>query len=384
MKKYASLFFLTMFIIGTDTFLISPLLTTLSNLYHIETSISGWMVSAYAIGYALFALISGPISDGRDRKKVMVYGLFAFTISTFLCGFATSFPLMLLFRLLAGISASFVTPQVWASIPVVVDKKHIVQVMGYATAGLSVSQMAGVPIGGYLAGISWRAPFFTISIASLILLLLINFYLPKLEIESGHRISFISAYKNVLTNKKSVSYLLAYFVFQTGSFTAITFIATWYSHSYGLSLADISTAIIAIGAGNLAGSLLGSHIVKRFGLQKTFKTELFTLGILYLILLFAHNFWVSEILLTIIYVNNGFIFPLFMTTLQGTVENARSTISSLSNAVMYLGETIAGIIGGILFEKFSGFSGIAVFAAVMIALSLLLYYQAGAFKKVEN
>lgn len=51
MKKYASMFILTMFIIGTDTFLISPLLTTLSSLYHIDTS----------------------ISDGRDRKKVMVY-----------------------------------------------------------------------------------------------------------------------------------------------------------------------------------------------------------------------------------------------------------------------------------------------------------------------
>ena len=88
-----------------------------------------------------------------------------------------------------------------------------------------------------------------------------------------------------------------------------------------------------------------------------------------------------EVLLTIIYVNNGFIFPLFMTTLQSTVENARSTISSLSNAVMYLGETTAGIVGGILFEQFTG---IAVFAAVMIALSLLLYYQAGAFKKVDN
>ena len=45
MKKYASMFILTMFIIGTDTFLISPLLTTLSSLYHIDTSISGWMVS---------------------------------------------------------------------------------------------------------------------------------------------------------------------------------------------------------------------------------------------------------------------------------------------------------------------------------------------------
>lgn len=54
--------------------------------------------------------------------------------------------------------------------------------MGYATAGLSVSQMAGVPIGGYLAGISWLAPFITISAASLVLLLLINFCRPKLEI----------------------------------------------------------------------------------------------------------------------------------------------------------------------------------------------------------
>ena len=99
MKKYSYLFFLTMFIIGTDTFLISPLLPTLANLYNINSSVSGWMVSAYAIGYAVFALISGPISDGRDRKKVMTYGLIAFTISTFLCGFATSFPLMLLFRL---------------------------------------------------------------------------------------------------------------------------------------------------------------------------------------------------------------------------------------------------------------------------------------------
>lgn len=49
-----------------------------------------------------------------------------------------------------------------------------------------------------------------------------------------------------------------------------------------------------------------------------------------------------------------------MTTLQSTVENARSTISSLSNAVMYLGETIASIVGGVLFEQFAGFSGIAV------------------------
>lgn len=75
-----------------------------------------------------------------------------------------------------------------------------------------------------------------------------------------------------------------------------------------MSLANITTIIIAIGAGNLAGSLLGSYIVKRFGLQKTFKTELMKLVILYVALLFVHHFWMVEVLLTIIYVNNGFIF----------------------------------------------------------------------------
>lgn len=64
-----------MFMIGTDTFLISPLLPTLQQVYHVSTELSGWMVSSYALGYAGFALIAGPISDGLNRKKVMVLGM---------------------------------------------------------------------------------------------------------------------------------------------------------------------------------------------------------------------------------------------------------------------------------------------------------------------
>lgn len=136
MKKIFILVFLIMFLIGTDTFLVSPLLPTLTETYGISASISGWLVSAYALGYALFALISGPMSDRLDRKKVMVGGLIAFSLSTFACGLAPTFQTMLLCRFLAGVSASFVTPQVWASIPIIVEPKNIVKTMGYASAGL--------------------------------------------------------------------------------------------------------------------------------------------------------------------------------------------------------------------------------------------------------
>lgn len=116
-----------MFLIGTDTFLISPLLPTLSDLDHISSSLSGWLVSAYATGYAIFALISGPISDGKDRKKVMLIGFLGFAVSTFMCSLATNFTLMILFRFCAGVSASFVTPQVWASIPVISPKEKMLR-----------------------------------------------------------------------------------------------------------------------------------------------------------------------------------------------------------------------------------------------------------------
>ncbi|MCT3282706.1 MFS transporter [Lactiplantibacillus pentosus] len=380
MRRYSLMFFLIMFLIGTDTFLISPLLPTLADMYGISTSISGWMVSAYAIGYACFALISGPISDGLDRKKVMLAGLFAFAISTFLCGFSTTFSMMLFFRFLAGISASFVTPQVWASIPVIVEKKSIVKVMGYATAGLSVSQLVGIPIGSYLAVASWRTPFFVISGAAVLLLILNFFLLPSLELGQKVKQTFWATYINVLHNPKALSYLLAYLIFQTGSFTSITFISTWFTNSFGLTLAGVGTAMIAIGAGNLIGSLFGSKLVEHLGLEHSFLVELIALIMLYLILPFVNTFWLAELMLTVAFLFNGFIFPLFMTTLQSTTTNARSTISSLSNAAMYFGETLAGVIGGVLFKQFHNYLGISLFAAVMILIALLVYAKSGIFK----
>ncbi|WP_010632852.1 hypothetical protein [Sporolactobacillus vineae] len=47
MKKSSFLFFLTMFLIGTDTFLISPLLPVLTETYKIPAAISGWPSSRW-------------------------------------------------------------------------------------------------------------------------------------------------------------------------------------------------------------------------------------------------------------------------------------------------------------------------------------------------
>ncbi|GGV77021.1 hypothetical protein GCM10010512_38450 [Streptomyces thermoviolaceus subsp. thermoviolaceus] len=102
------------------------------------------MVSAYALGYALFTLVAGPLSDGRDRRGVLLAGLSEFIVTTVLRGFAQGLWTMILYRFLAGVSAAFVSPQIWASIPVLVRPEQIVRTMGFATAGLSIAQCAGM------------------------------------------------------------------------------------------------------------------------------------------------------------------------------------------------------------------------------------------------
>lgn len=162
--------FSTLFVIGTDTFLTAPLLPLLSKEFNTSTEQSGWFVSAYALGYAIFALIAGPLSDRVDRRRIILTGSIGFTLFTGLCGLAWGFWSLFTARFLAGVFASLISPQIWASIPMTVPKQAIIKTMGYATAGLAIAQIAGIPVGSFLSTYGWQIPFFAIAAASLLLL----------------------------------------------------------------------------------------------------------------------------------------------------------------------------------------------------------------------
>ncbi|QVI38638.1 MFS transporter [Lacticaseibacillus casei] len=377
-RRLSLLFFLVMFVIGTDTFLVSPLLPTLTRYYGISTSLSGLIVSAYAVGYMLSALLIGPVSDRHDRKRILVIGLIVFTLATAGCGLANTFPLMLVTRFIAGIAAATAGPQIWAAIPVLFPKCQVVKVMGYATAGLAVAQIVGVPLGSYLAVISWRFPFFFVGTIALILTLLVARFMPSLnEVRTAQPKS--SIYGQLFQNKPVLKLLGAYLLFQTANFTGFAFIGTWFAKSFGLSVGTIGSFILVIGVGQFVGSLIGTRLVTWLGQPHAFLLEflLFISG--YVVLPLASSALVATIILALIYTIGGALLPLFMSTLQDQARSARGTISSLANAVMYLGEAIGGVVGGILIKQFTGFSGIAVFTAIGVTLAMLLYARQGYF-----
>ncbi|PRP53509.1 MFS transporter [Bacillus halotolerans] len=333
--KLIWLFFSVMFVIGTDTFLLSPLLPLLQDQFHVSTDLSGWMVSAYALGYALFALAAGPISDRFNRKTVMLSGLAGFILSTFLCGIAPSFAAMCAFRFAAGVSAAFVTPQIWASIPVIVHASKVLKSMGIATAGLAASQMLGLPIGGFLASFTWHTPFFVLSAGSLVLLFILAAAMPDIRPAeaAAHRSSIVSPYRELFSLPKTSMILLAYFLFQTGNFATFSFLGTC----------------------------------------KTLISGMLMMGALYFSLPFFPTLFIVETSFFLTFFIAGIIFPLMMGIFQSISPNARGTIASLSNAAMYAGTTVGTCLAGLLYQNTHHFGAVTAFTAILFVLSMALY-----------
>jgi predicted MFS family arabinose efflux permease len=373
------LFFLILFMIGTDTFLISPLIPTLQMTFHVPTESSGWMMGSYTLGAALFALIAGPLSDGWNRKKVMFAGLLSFSLSTLLCGFATGFWSMVSFRFLAGVSAAFVAPQVWAAIPSVMPPHKVSKTLGVAYAGLTVSQICGVPIGSMLAVHRWSYPFLAIGVGSLLLAVTLLLVLPDIrpKQEQGTKAPILSRYVPILASSKARGIFLAYFFIHLGSNAAFAFAGKWLTDSFELRVDEVGRVMLFLGIGNLAGSLCSAHLVK----LATRSHTLFAA-----VALLAAGFIVLPRFTSVVAVTGGYLaiftilgilFPVIIEILTSLNPAIRGTISSLASSTMNMATTLGALAAGGLYSFFHGFAAVGVFSAVSFAASLIAFIASG-------
>lgn len=367
--------FATMFIVGTDTFLVAPLLPVLRRQFGIETEASGWLVSAYALGYALCALVAGPVSDRMDRRRMLLTGMVAFSLLTAACGLTWGFWPMIVLRCLTGVAAALASPQIWASIPQLVAPTKIVRTMGRATAGLSIAQMAGIPLGALLATISWQCSFFAVGVVAAVITVLLacNFpHVATLETSTGTS----RGYGAVMSSGALMLGLFAYFIFQTGNFAGFSFFGSWFARDFGLSTTGIGIAMIAIGGGNAFGSVFGHRLVARMGNARSLVVGILAMTVGYVGVAFTSNLVVAVCFLTFVMASGGFVFPVMMATLQAGAPHARGTVSSLANVAMYGGTTLGAAVSGPLFAATPGFTGIAVFTILAFLIGLVLFVRA--------
>lgn len=348
MRRVPALSFAVMLLVGTDTFLVAPLLPALSARFGVSPARAGWMVSAYAIGYCLTALVAGPLSDQLDRRRVLLAGMAVFCVTTAATGLAWSFASMLALRLATGVAAAVAAPQIWAAIAQVMPGRRIVPAMATATAGLTIAQLLGVPAGSLLAVRSTSDPFVVVGAGAALVAVALWRWFPAVPPSSpgGARTGLGSQYAALARTPRAAGRFGAYFVFQVGNFAVLSFAASWFARDFHLDQAGIAAAMIVLGAGNTVGALVGPRIVRRAGQGRTLLAGAFTVG--------------------------GVLFPVMMNLLQSLTTSARGTVSALASVLMYAGSTLAGVIGGPLLAALPSFWGVSLLAlgTTLVALGL--------------
>ncbi|WGS17768.1 MULTISPECIES: MFS transporter [unclassified Bradyrhizobium] len=123
-----------------------------------------FVISAYAATYAVFLITGGRLGDLCGRRRMFLGGVAGFTIASVLCGIAWSPAVLVAGRILQGLTATAMAPQVLASIRVLFPAAEQGHALGYYGATFGLANICGQVLGGVLVsahpfGLAWQAIF---------------------------------------------------------------------------------------------------------------------------------------------------------------------------------------------------------------------------------
>lgn len=123
------------------------------------------MVAGYQVTYAAVLVTGGRLADILGCRRMFALGLTCFIVTSAACGLAGSAGELIGFRVLQGVSAALLQPQVVAAIQVALPPQRRAGAFSALGAVISLSTVAGPLLGGLLigadiAGLGWRPVFF--------------------------------------------------------------------------------------------------------------------------------------------------------------------------------------------------------------------------------
>lgn len=146
-----------------------------------------WVLTAYALTFGGFLLLGGRAADLYGRRLMLLSGVIAFTIVSFLIGYASSPFVLVALRALQGIAAALMTPAALSIVLVTFEEERARnQALGFWSLVATGGAAAGLLLGGVLTQyLSWRWNFFVNVPVGIVLALVLARFLPAREHEKS-------------------------------------------------------------------------------------------------------------------------------------------------------------------------------------------------------
>jgi multidrug resistance protein len=258
---------LAVYFVGAVEFMLAPMLTPLASAFAAKPAAIAWLVSAYAVSYAVLAPLIGLLSDRIGRRRLLLPALALFAADALAVAFAPSLTFAIVARVLGGAAGAALTPTAFALIAETVPEDRQAGAMGLVLFGLTLGIATGPTFAGLLTdAFDWRAPFMAVACGSLVVLALATCTLPASVARQGRALKASAASLldgAILRPNLSKGFWL-------GATIAGFLISGEVLRSrYGLSTSMVGLSVTAFGIGLAAGNLAIGRLTTWVGRPET-------------------------------------------------------------------------------------------------------------------
>lgn len=348
------------FLICLGMSLIFPVMPFIKNEYHFSAFDMGVMSSLFAFVQFIASPIVGRISDKTGRKPMLVWGLLVFSIAEFVFALSQRLWLFDLSRAVDGLSAAMFVPTSMALAADLTSVKDRAKVIGWLSAAFSGGLILGPGLGGILANISYKFPFWVAGILGIISTVVAVILLPK---DSDER--FKSSTKNpedalleggwaqvksLLTPVMTMLFLMIFIMaFGLAGFESIYSLYVNEVHHFDLqSIALVLTlnGIISL----ILQVFLFDRMVQWWGEVRVIRYCFFASTIGTAFVIYDHSHWQLIVATLVVFEAFDMLRPAITTLLTKMSKNNQGLLNGVNMSLTSVGNIIGPLISGALLD----------------------------------
>lgn len=340
-----------------DFMIMMPLGPQFTALFGISDARFGLLVSAYTLAAGFSGLVASTYIDRFGRKRLLLVLYVQFGLATLACGLAPTYGSLMAARIAAGVFGGVMSALSQTIVGDVIPFERRGRAMGIVMTSFSVSTVAGVPLGLFLAAhLSWHAPFFGIAALCGVLAVFAGLTLPVLDdhLRGPNRPSVLGGIGTVLADRNHQKAFLFSGLMMFAGFTVIPYITIYMQANAGVLAEQIPYVYLCGGVVTLFTARWFGRTTDRHGKVQTFRLLSVAVIVPMVATTLVHGtpLWVVLVISTLFFAcMSGRMIPGMAILTSAANPQRRGTFMTLNSAVQSASMGVAAFVGGLLIGR---------------------------------